>query len=108
MVAAWLTELHLSSLNAALLEEGGASGTAYETRRSELVAFLSAHVGTLDVNTTTGLLAAYGRLDELAAFAAARGDHEAVLDHLLQRLSGPDGATKCGCGLCGCEDAGGV
>ncbi|KAI8463559.1 MAG: hypothetical protein J3K34DRAFT_462375 [Monoraphidium minutum] len=53
--------------------------------------FLTQYVDVLDVGTTTGLLASYGRLEELQHFAAARGDDEALLDYLMQR---PDGAMR--------------
>lgn len=44
------------------------------------------------MNTTLGLLAAYGRTDDLVHYAAARGDWEALLEHLTQR---PGGAARC-------------
>ncbi len=53
--------------------------------------FLTSYVDILDVNTTTSLLATYGRLDELTHFAAARNDHEGLLEFLMQR---PDGAAR--------------
>ena len=64
-------------------EEGGAA--RYARLAAELRAFLSRHVDTLDPRTTVALLAGYGRLDDLLHYARARGDHESVLEYLLQR-----------------------
>ena len=50
-----------------------------------LRAFLTKYVEVLDPGTTVGLLAGYGRLDELVHYARARGDWEGLLEHLLQR-----------------------
>jgi hypothetical protein len=50
-----------------------------------LRAFLQKYVDVLDPGTTVGLLAGYGRLDELMHFARCRGDWEGLLEYLLQR-----------------------
>ena len=50
----------------------------------------------LDPGTTCALLAGYGRMEELVAFAGARGDNEAVLEYLMQVWN----CRKCG-GTCG-------
>jgi hypothetical protein len=41
-------------------------------------------VESLDLGTAVGLLAGAGRTAELLAYAAARSDHAAVLEALLQ------------------------
>ena len=51
----------------------------------QLRQFLKSNVAILDVNTTVGLLAGYGRLDDLMFFAESRHDHEALLECLMQR-----------------------
>lgn len=51
----------------------------------ELRHFLATNVSILDVNTTVGLLAGYGRMDDLMHFAESRHDHEALLEALMQR-----------------------
>lgn len=56
--------------------------------------FLAAHAASLNWHTTTSLLESYGRLEELEAFAAAKGDQEALLEYLM-RAPG-DGAKRCG------------
>lgn len=50
-----------------------------------LRAFLQKYVDVLDPGTTVGLLAGYGRLDELMHYARCRGDWEGLLEYLLQR-----------------------
>jgi hypothetical protein len=76
----------------------------------------------LDPATTCSLLSTYGRLDDLRAYAARRGDHEAVLDLLLARpggaqqalavlrqpSAGPELAYKCAPALVAQVGAGGV
>lgn len=47
--------------------------------------FLQKYVEVLDPGTTIGLLAGYGRLDELMHYARCRGDWESLLEYLLQR-----------------------
>ncbi|KAF5834626.1 Pep3/Vps18/deep orange family-domain-containing protein [Dunaliella salina] len=91
MVASWLTELLLDSINRELLESGGKPSPGYRAAEQQLHDFLCENVDVLDVGTTTGLLGAYGRLEELLTYAQARGDHEAVLEALLQR---PGGALR--------------
>jgi hypothetical protein len=44
MVASWLTELHLDSINRALLEAGGVQSAVYQQRAALLRAFLEEHV----------------------------------------------------------------
>ncbi|KAI3432414.1 hypothetical protein D9Q98_003968 [Chlorella vulgaris] len=103
MVATWLTELLLDTLNRALLQQGPASsaaaaaapdespaggeggGSAYQQAVDRLRAFLQRYVDVLDPGTTVGLLAGYGRLDELQHYARCRGDWEGLLEYLLQR-----------------------
>ena len=50
------------------------------------------------MGTTVSLLSSYGRLDDLMSFALARGDYEAVLEHLMQVELGvggePGGTTE--------------
>eukprot|EP00877_Chromochloris_zofingiensis_P007678 jgi/Chrzof1/3163/Cz12g14060.t1 len=91
MVAAWLTELYLDQINRALLESAGEHSEAYKQHEQQLRDFLVTYVDVLDVNTTTHLLATYSRLDELQHYAQARGDHESLLEYLMQR---PDGAIR--------------
>lgn len=76
----------------------------------------------LDPATTCSLLSTYGRLDDLRAYAARRGDHEAVLDLLLARpggaqqalavlrqpSAGPELAYKCAPALVAQVGAGGL
>lgn len=50
-----------------------------------LRAFLQRYVEVLDPGTTIGLLAGYGRLEELMYYARCRGDWESLLEYLLQR-----------------------
>ena len=52
---------------------------------ADLRAFLAARVDSLDVGTTVGLLAGYGRGEDLEHYARCRGDHEAVVEHLIAR-----------------------
>ncbi|PSC73297.1 vacuolar sorting-associated 18-like protein [Micractinium conductrix] len=94
MVATWLTELLLDQLNRALLqpdaagEAGGSDGAAdgsYQQAVERLRAFLQRYVEVLDPGTTIGLLAGYGRLEELMYYARCRGDWESLLEYLLQR-----------------------
>ncbi|GBF90405.1 hypothetical protein Rsub_03401 [Raphidocelis subcapitata] len=89
LAAAWLTELLCDRVNAAALEAGGDEGRpAYAAAVEALRSFLTRHVDSLDVGTTTSLLASYGRLEELQHYAAARGDDEGHLEHLLGRHDG--------------------
>lgn len=102
MVATWLTELLLDTLNRALLqpEPGpetsnsgageserppGEGSAAYSQAVERLRTFLQKYVEVLDPGTTIGLLAGYGRLDELMHYARCRGDWESLLEYLLQR-----------------------
>lgn len=102
MVATWLTELLLDTLNRALLQpEPGAEASsssagdlerppgggsaAYSQAVDRLRSFLQKYVEVLDPGTTIGLLAGYGRLDELMHYARCRGDWESLLEYLLQR-----------------------
>jgi hypothetical protein len=59
---------------------GGGAGGGAAARR--LRGFLERRSALLDPATTAALLAGYGRADDLAAFCAARGDHEALLELL--------------------------
>lgn len=52
---------------------------------AELTAFLEKHTKVLDAGTTTALLSGYGQSGLLEVFAASRGDHETVLELLVQR-----------------------
>lgn len=52
---------------------------------AQLRSFLQKYVEVLDPGTTIGLLAGYGRLDELMHYARCRGDWESLLEYLLQR-----------------------
>lgn len=103
MAATWLTELLLDTLNRALLQQGGGdelpssssdmhdaqepseSRSAYQQAVERLRSFLQKYVDVLDPGTTIGLLAGYGRLDELMHYARCRGDWEGLLEYLLQR-----------------------
>eukprot|EP00210_Caulerpa_lentillifera_P005686 g5438.t1 len=85
MVASWLTELYLDKINRALMEESGEEGPIYHQNVKDLRDFLVANVEDLDVSTTVGLLASYGRVDDLMHFAESRHDHEALLESLMQR-----------------------
>ncbi|KAG1655491.1 hypothetical protein FOA52_008962 [Chlamydomonas sp. UWO 241] len=93
MVAAWLTELYLDQINRELLEFGGVHSERYEAQVAALRCFLTSgpSLEALDPGTTCSLLASYGRMEELVAYAAARGDHEAVLEYLM---SHPGAAAK--------------
>lgn len=91
LLAAWLLELQLDTLNKMLLESGGCHTPEYEACEVSLHTFLTTHVEALDPGTTVGLLAGAGRTQELLAYAQARSDHAAVLEALLQR---PDGASR--------------
>ena len=50
------------------------------------------------MGTTVSLLSSYGRLDDLMSFALARGDYEAVLEHLMQvgQVGGEGGVSQGG------------
>ncbi|KAL4423908.1 hypothetical protein ABPG75_001209 [Micractinium tetrahymenae] len=102
MVATWLTELLLDTLNRALLQPDpgpaassssagdserppGEGSAAYRQAVERLRSFLQKYVDVLDPGTTIGLLAGYGRLDELMHYARCRGDWESLLEYLLQR-----------------------
>lgn len=58
-----------------------------------LRSFLQKYVEVLDPGTTIGLLAGYGRLDELMHYARCRGDWESLLEYLLQRQEVGAGAS---------------
>lgn len=60
----------------------------------QLRTFLTDYKDVLDETTTSGLLASYGRLDELLHFAAMHDDNETVIEHLMQRgeVRGPGGS----------------
>jgi hypothetical protein len=73
---------------------------------SRLRAFIQRYTDVLDPGTTVGLLAGYGRLDELQHYARCRGDWEGLLGYLLQRgevrgvlvvRSGHGRLSTCGC-----------
>ena len=81
-----------------LLESGGAETEAYRTHEAALKTFLSSYTDALDVGTTVALLSSYGRTDEVAHFAAARGDHEALLEQLLGSSTGGGGSGGSGDG----------
>ncbi|BDA49156.1 Vacuolar protein sorting-associated protein 18 homolog [Coccomyxa sp. Obi] len=85
MVASWVVELYLDQINRALLEETAEASTSGEALAEALRGFLHDHVDVLDVNVTIGLLASYGRLDDLMHYATYRQDNESVLEYLLQR-----------------------
>uniref|UniRef100_A0A1D2AFE6 Pep3/Vps18 beta-propeller domain-containing protein n=1 Tax=Auxenochlorella protothecoides TaxID=3075 RepID=A0A1D2AFE6_AUXPR len=93
MVATWLLELLLDKQNRAALGasedtgEGAGAGGASELEQveAELAAFLRKHVRVLDAGTTTSLLSGYGQPGLLEVFAASRGDHETVLELLVQQ-----------------------
>jgi hypothetical protein len=68
---------------------GGGGGGGPAGRR--LRAFLERRSALLDAATTAALLAGYGRADDLAAFCAARGDHEALLELLTAGGGGGGG-----------------
>jgi len=85
MVATWLTELQLDQINQALLNEEGEGGTECQGLIEQLRTFLTDYKDVLDETTTSGLLASYGRLDELLHFAAMHDDNETVIEHLMQR-----------------------
>eukprot|EP00882_Tetradesmus_deserticola_P021379 GHRQ01023150.1.p1 GENE.GHRQ01023150.1~~GHRQ01023150.1.p1 ORF type:complete len:206 (+),score=125.47 GHRQ01023150.1:766-1383(+) len=91
MVAAWLTELLLDSINRDLLAAAGQHTPAYNAHVAQLRSFLSEYAGVLNWSTTTALLEGYGRLEELEGFAAAKGDQEALLEYLMRNK---DGATR--------------
>ncbi|KAL6783732.1 VPS18 [Auxenochlorella protothecoides x Auxenochlorella symbiontica] len=96
MVATWLLELLLDKQNRAALGasedtgEGAGAGGASELEQveAELAAFLRKHVRVLDAGTTTSLLSGYGQPGLLEVFAASRGDHETVLELLVQQGQG--------------------
>ena len=72
MVASWVVELYLDQINRALLEETAEASTSGEALSEALRGFLRDHVDVLDVNVTIGLLASYGRLDDLMHYATYR------------------------------------
>ena len=74
MVASWVVELCLDQINRALLEEESAEGKSASAASAEafLRAFLRDHVDVLDEHVTVGLLAAYGRMDDLMHYATYR------------------------------------
>ncbi len=72
MVASWVVELYLDQINRALLEETAEASTSGEALAESLRGFLRDHVDVLDVNVTIGLLASYGRLDDLMHYATYR------------------------------------
>lgn len=74
-----------------ITQAGGQQGERYQLYESRLRTFLTDRVTVLDVNTTLGLLAAYGRTDDLIHYAAARQDYEGLLEHLMQP---PGGAPR--------------
>lgn len=80
-------------INRELLECGGRQSARYRAREERLRRFLTTapSLEALDPGTTAALLAGYGRLEDLVAFVAARGDHEAVLEYLTQH---PASASK--------------
>jgi len=112
-LAAWLAELHLDACNREeLVSEaagagaargggggrggaGGAGGSEGEREelegtaaapapaRTALRAFLESHADSLDAGVAVGLLAGYGRVDDLLFYAKLRGDTEAVVEHVL-------------------------
>jgi vacuolar protein sorting-associated protein 18 len=93
LVATWLTELYLDTLNHALLQRGtnggkpghlqDKQGDAADQAAARLCDFLTKYVHILDPGTTISLLAGYGRTEELTHYAKCRGDAEAVIEHLL-------------------------
>jgi hypothetical protein len=87
MVAIWLLELLLDSANRAALgrNEGPAGAAAAEDADQDVQRFLIDRVDFLDPGTVVTLLEGYGRGDDLLTFARARGDHETVLELLVQR-----------------------
>ncbi|WIA14238.1 hypothetical protein OEZ85_002776 [Tetradesmus obliquus] len=91
MVAAWLTELLLDTINRDLLAAAGQHTPAYKAHVAQLRSFLSENAAVLNWGTTTALLEGYGRLGELEGFAAAKGDQEALLEYLMRNK---DGATR--------------
>jgi hypothetical protein len=72
MVASWVVELYLDQINRALLEETAEASSSGEALANALRDFLRDHVDILDVNVTIGLLASYGRLDDLMHYATYR------------------------------------
>ena len=52
-----------------LIQAGGKPSPAYRAAEQQLQDFLCENVDVLDVGTTTGLLGAYGRLDQLLTYA---------------------------------------
>jgi vacuolar protein sorting-associated protein 18 len=87
MVATWLLELLLDSANRAALgrNEGPAGAAAADDADQDVQRFLIDRVEFLDPGTVVTLLEEYGRADDLLTFARARGDHETVLELLVQR-----------------------
>ncbi|KAL4539605.1 hypothetical protein Ndes2437B_g02032 [Nannochloris sp. 'desiccata'] len=87
MVATWLLELLLDSANRAALgrNEGPAGAAVADDADHDVQRFLTERVEFLDPGTVVTLLEGYGRGDDLLTFAKARGDHETVLELLVQR-----------------------
>ena len=107
-LAAWLAELHLDACNREELvseasgaekkekkeeeeqdDDGKTSSSAPPSTSSTtpaqtaLRAFLESHADSLDVGVAVGLLASYGRVEDLLFYARLRGDTEAVVEHVL-------------------------
>ena len=96
-LAAWLLELKLDAVNrAALGEASGGDRGATAAADAAVRATLEHHADALDVGVAVGLLAAYGRADDLLHYARLRGDAEAVLEHLTAALAGGVGTHRGG------------
>lgn len=93
MVASWVVELYLDHINRAMLEETPEASTSGQQHEQALRDFLRDHVDVLDVNVTIGLLASYGRLDDLMHYATYRQvrlfppAQENLVGHLFYRMS---------------------
>jgi hypothetical protein len=72
MIGSWIVELYLDHINRAMLEETPEASSSGEAHAEALRTFLRDHVDILDVNVTIGLLASYGRLDDLMHYATYR------------------------------------
>ena len=95
-LAAWLLELKLDAVNRAALGEasGGGGDGATAAADAAVRSTLEHHADALDVGVAVGLLAAYGRADDLLHYARLRGDAEAVLEHLTAALAGGGGQHR--------------
>ena len=95
-LAAWLLEVRLDAVNRAALSRAGGGGGSADAAAADaadaavadaadaaLAATLAKHADALDAGVAVGLLAGYGRSADLLAYARARGDAEAVLEHLV-------------------------